>query len=232
MNAFVEAHAALEAETTATEGPSKTVPAHAEIVGGCEYWRNAKGHLVPVETIAVTDQLMDEVVRKIVRYTLALQAQISRYKGHTLDDILGIREVFAQEYNVTLGGPKGNTTFTQFDGLAKVSVKIADVTVWGPELELAKAKVDQCLREWTEGAMPELRAFVEAAFQVDKAGQINRANLLYLLRLKIDNPTWNEGMDLIRTAERPMGSKEYVQVHLRDELGGSWRHVAIDLAAA
>lgn len=234
---YAEAHADLEA-AIAEEGAAIAAaaevapPRHVVVLGGDKYMRDPKGRLVPVETIEAFDLLMDETVRKIARFAEELRDQIARYKQHTLNDVLGLKEILAQEHNVTIGGEKGNITLTTFDGLMKVTLKIADVTVFGPELQAAKAKVSECLRGWSEGATPELRAVVENAFAVDQEGKINRANLLYLLRLNIDNATWKEGMALIRQAERPMGTKEYVQVHVRKSVGDRWEHVAIDVAAA
>lgn len=229
MTYYDEAHDILEAEAA----PAAPAEAPGVVrIGEDRYMRDPKGRLVPIETIAPFDLLMDETVRKVAHFATELRDQIARYKQHTLDDVLGLKALLAQEHNVTIGGEKGNITLTTFDGLTKVSLKIADVTIFGPELQAAKAKVSECLRTWTEGAPPELRAIVENAFAVDQDGQINRSNLLYLLRLNIDNPTWREGMDLIRKAERPMGTKEYVQVHVRKGVGERWEHVAIDVAAA
>lgn len=203
-----------------------------EIVNGKAHMTDVKGRLVPVELIKPVDLLMDETVRKVAFFAQELSAQVARFKQHTLDDIAGFKALLAQEHNTEIGGAKGNITLTSFDGLVKVSVKIADLTMFGPELQNAKAKVTECIRTWAEGAAPELVALVESAFQVDQEGRVNRSDLLYLLRLDIDHPTWVEGMDLIRKAERPMGTKEYVQVHVRPHTGAKWEHVTIDVAAA
>lgn len=203
-----------------------------EIVNGKAHMTDVKGRLVPVDLIKPVDLLMDETVRKVAFYAQQLSAQVARFKQHTLDDIAGFKALLAQEHKTDIGGPKGNITLTSFDGLVKVSVKIADLTMFGPELQNAKAKVTECIRTWAEGAGPELRALVESAFQVDQEGRVNRSDLLYLLRLNIEHPTWLEGMALIRQAERPLGTKEYVQVHVRPHTGAKWEHVTIDVAAA
>lgn len=213
-------------DTLMAERPGVTV------IAGRDHLTDVKGRLVPVELIKPVDLLMDEVVKKVARYAVELSAQVSRYKQHTLDDVAGFKALLAQEHGTTIGGGKGNITLTSFDGLTKVSVKIADLTMFGPELQNAKAKVTECIRTWSEGSRPELIALVENAFQVDQEGRVNRSDLLYLLRLNIEDPLWIEAMDLIRKAERPMGTKEYVQVHRRTHTGAKWELVAIDVAAA
>jgi len=225
MTFFEEAEAELAAEAAAPA-------AGLTLVAGKPHMTDVKGRLVPVDMIKPIDLLMDEVVRRIFGFTRDLNAQVARYKQHTLDDVLGFKALLAQEHGVKVGGDKGNITLTTFDGLTKVTVKIADLTFFGPELQSAKTKVTECIRSWAEGARPELMALVENAFQVDQEGRVNRSDLLYLLRLEIDDPTWREAMELIRAAERPIGTKEYVQVHTRANAGAKWEHVTVDVAAA
>jgi len=229
MNALAEAHATLDAEL-AQDTPAPR-PGTVE-VDGKPHLRDPKGRLVPLDLVKPVDLLMDEEVRKIVRFAQELSAMVARFKAHTLDDISGFKALVAQEFNASLGGEKGNVSLTSFDGLMKVSLKIADVVAYGPELQAAKAKVTECIRNWQGGADPRLVALVENAFQVDQEGQVNRSNLLYLLRLNLDDPTWLEGMEAIRQSERPSGTKEYVQIHVRPDAGAKWQHVTIDLAAA
>ncbi len=225
MNALADANATLDAALAPTR-PG------AVLVNGKEHLTDPKGRLVPVDLIKPQHLLEDEEVRKIVDFAKALSAQVKRFKQHTLDDISGFKALVAQEFDASLGGEKGNLTLTTFDGLMKVSLKIADVVQYGAELQAAKAKVTECIRNWQGGADPKLVALVENAFQVDQEGQVNRSNLLYLLRLSIDDPVWTKAMDAIREAERPAGTKEYVQIHIRPNPGAKWEHVTIDLAAA
>jgi hypothetical protein len=138
----------------------------------------------------------------------------------------------AQEYDAKVGGPKGNKTLMSHDGLFKVSVQVADNIAFGPELQTAKTLVDECLNEWAESARPELRAIVTRAFNTDKEGQINRSEIFMLLRLEINDPRWQRGMQAIRDAMRVVGSKTYPRCHRRDTPDGKWKAVTIDLAKA
>ncbi len=218
--------------TTAVADVPVAKPDHVVVINGRDHMYDAKGHLVPVELIETVELLEDETVRKIVRFAKDLQAQLRRFKDHTQDDIAGLRAVVAQEHNVSMGGAKGNLTLHAYDRLSKVSLKIADLTFFDDSLQLAKAKVTECIRQWSGGAQAELVALAEAAFRVDQEGRVNRNDLLFLTRLRVENnPLWDEAMELIRKAERPLGSKEYVHIHVRDTIKDKWTHVAIDLAA-
>ena len=202
------------------------------VVNGRAYMPNAKGNLVPVETIRASDRLEDEIVRKIIGYAVDLSDQISRFKGHSFDDLGSFEALLAQEYGLTKGGAKGNKTYMSFDGLLKVSVQVQDYIDFGPQLQVAKGLVDECLNEWAADSRPEIRAIVTRAFNTDKAGQINRAEIFMLLRLEIEDERWNKAMLAIRDAIRVVGSKTYIRYYRRATIEQAFEPISIDMAKA
>lgn len=201
-------------------------------VGGKAYMPNAKGALVPLGLVRPMDKLIDEAVRKIVAYAVDLEAQIARFRGHTFDDVASLQHLIAQDYGAKIGGEKGNVSLTSYDGTLKVTVQVADLIEFGPELQAAKRIVDECLSEWSEGSRDELRAVVTRAFQVDKEGKINRSEIFTLLRIDIEDERWRRAMDAVRDSIRVIGSKTYVRFHRRETVDGKWEPISIDLAAA
>lgn len=199
---------------------------------GARYMRDPKGSLVPIENVRAADQLEDETVRKMIGFAEDLSAQVARFKEHTFADIAAIQALYQQDYGSKPGGPKGNATYQSFDGRMKVQVQIADLIEFGPQLQEAKALIDECLVEWGAESRPEIRALVNRVFNVEKAGQINKAELFSLLRMEIEDPRWVSAMKAIRDAIRITGTKEYVRFYRRDRPTDAWRAVTIDLAAA
>ena len=208
------------------------IPSGRVIVGETPYMRDGKGGLIPTSLIKPQAMLEDELVRKVMGFAVALSDQVARFKEHTFDDISGFEALLAQEYQGTIGGAKGNKTLMTHDGLFKVQVQVADNIVFGPELQIAKTLVDECLNEWAEGARDEIRAIVTRAFNTDKEGQINRSEIFMLLRLEIEDPRWQRAMKAIRDAMRVVGSKTYIRCYRRETCDGAWEAVTIDLAKA
>lgn len=202
------------------------------LVNGKRYMPDAKGNLVPIETIRPADRLEDETVRKIMAFADELSAQISRFRGHTMTDLGEFDALLAQEYGTTKGGPKGNRTYQTFDGLMKVSVQVSEFIDFGPQLQVAKKLLDECLIEWAANSRPEIRAIITRAFNTDKEGKVNRAEIFMLLHLEIEDPRWQEAMRAIRDAMRVTGSKEYVRFYRRASVTDRWEAVTIDLAKA
>lgn len=202
------------------------------LVGDKPYMHDARGNLVPLENIKPADKLQDDTVRKVMAHARELSARIARFKGHTFDDLGAFEALLAQEYGAKVGGVKGNKTFMTFDGLMKIQVQVQDYIDFGPQLQVAKSLIDECLREWTADSRSEIRAIVTRAFNVDKTGQINRSEIFALLRHDIEDERWAKAMAAIRDAMRVVGSKTYVRCYERDSQDAEWRPVTIDLARA
>ncbi len=215
--------------------PETAIPAIASAtveIQGKTYMLNAKGALMPVELVKAADKLEDETVRKVLAFALDLSARIARFKSHTFADLNAFQALLEQEYGARAGGEKGNVTFQSYDGLMKVQVQIADLIEFGPQLQEAKKLIDECLVEWGAESRPEIRALVNRVFNVEKAGQINKAELFALLRMDIEDERWVRGMDAIRDAIRVTGTKEYVRFYRRARPQDRFEPVTIDLAAA
>lgn len=208
------------------------IPSGIVDVNGKPYMTDAKGGLWPVEVVKAQHKLEDELVRKIMGFALALSAQVTRFRGHTFTDLGEFDALLAQEYGLTKGGPKGNRSYSTYDGLFEIQVRVQDQIDFGPELQTAKGLVDECLNEWSEDARPEIRAIVTRAFNTDKEGKINRSEIFMLLRLEIEDQRWQEAMRAVRDAMRIVGSKSYLRFRMKEAADAGWTSVTIDLAAA
>lgn len=215
-----------------TDFTPASIPTGKTLVNGVEYMHDAKGGLIPTEMVKPQHQLEDETVRKIMGFWVALSDQVARHKAHVIEDIDAFVGVLEQEYGAGKGGKKGNMTLSTVDGLFKVEVRIADFIDFGPELQEAKKLVDQCLNEWSEDARPEIRAIITNAFHTDKAGMVNRAEIIKLTRLPIEDARWRRAMDAIRDAQRVVGSKTYIRCWQRKRFDAAWQPVTVDMAKA
>jgi hypothetical protein len=219
-------------ETTATATPNAALTSAVQVIGDKQFMADAGGRLVPVDLVKPEHRLEDDTVRTIVGHALNLNAQITRFRGHTFDDINTFVDLLAERYGGKRGGKKGNVTITTYDGTQKVVIQVQDQLSFGPELQVAKDLVDTCITKWAVGANDEIRALVEHAFQVDQAGKINRAALFQLRRLDIEDEQWREAMAALGEAIRVIGSREYVRIYKRADARAKWEAITIDLAQA
>ena len=202
------------------------------LINGKEYMTDAKGAYVPLAMVKPQHKLEDETVRKIINFAVDLNAQIARFRGHTMTDLGSLDALIAQEYNAKIGGAKGNRTYQTIDGLMKVQVQVSEQIDFGSELQVAKSIIDECLTEWSADSRAEIQSIITRAFNTDQEGKINRAEIFMLMRHQIADPRWQRAMDAIRDAMRVTGSKEYVRFYTRKKITEAWQAVTIDLAKA
>lgn len=202
------------------------------VMNGREFMHNAKGGFDPIGNVKDQYKLEDQTVRKCIEFALNLNAQLSRFRGHTAADLSALDALLGEKYNVTIGGKKGNRTYQTYDGLMKIQVQVSDLISFGPELQVAKALIDECLTEWSADSRPEIQSIVIRAFNTEKEGQVNRADVFMLLKLEIEDTRWKMAMEAVRDAIRVTGSKEYVRFYKRESIDADWLPITIDLARA
>lgn len=224
-----------EIQSTTSFQPAP-VPTGIEVIGGKEYMRDARGALMAVEAIKPADKLQDEMVRKVMGFALGLSQQVARFKEHTFGDVLDLDALLEQQYGLTKRGNrpegKGNRTYMTYDGLFRVQVQVADTIDFGPELQIAKALLDECMIEWTVDAQPEIRSIITRAFNTEKEGKVNRSDIFMLLRIDSADPRWLKAMDAIRDAMRVVSRKEYIRFGMRDDPTQDFTSITINLAVA
>jgi hypothetical protein len=196
------------------------------------YLKDAKGHLVPLDRVRPVDTLEDQLVRDLMGHAGELSGQIARFKAHCFDDVGAFLSLLAERYGAKRGGAKGNMTFTAYDGRLKVQIAVADRLVFGPELQVAKALIDECIVEWAAGVNANIRALVEHAFRTDQEGKVSREAVFALRRIEIDDERWRSAMAAIADSIRVESTKTYIRFYRRDDPAKPWQAVTIDLASA
>lgn len=148
-----------------------------------EYMKDRKGRLVPVAQVSDYDLAMDSFVREQVAAAKVKSADLSDFKQRAFDECYAWLDLVAEKYGRTRGRVKGNVTFSSFDGSEQITIRVQETLTFGPELQIAKDLIDECVTEWSEGANANLRAIIGDAFQVDKEGQLNTGRILSLRRV-------------------------------------------------
>jgi Protein of unknown function (DUF3164). len=194
------------------------------------YRENARGDLVPEASIAPIDIVRDQLVMEIVKKAEDMRSLLRALKQNVFEDIESFIELSAEQYGVKTGGLKGNCTLTSFDGRYKIVRANADELTFDERLQAAKALIDECVREWSQGANPGLITLVNDAFRVDKQGGLSATRILGLRRHDINDPRWRRAMDAISDAVQIVGSKSYVRVYERVGKTESYKQIPLDIA--
>ncbi|ALU41907.1 DUF3164 family protein [Pseudoalteromonas rubra] len=195
------------------------------------FMKDGKGNLVAVVNIKQTDLIKDEFVRKAVEKAKKQQAELAEFKQKQMEEADDFLELLAQEYDVNLGGKKGNITLRSFDHSLSVKIQVQERIELGPELQVAKQVIDECLNEWTEGGNQNIKAIVNKVFATDKQGTLNPQRILSLRRLEISDDTgkWQKAMDIIAESVTAIDSCRFIRFYEQDEQGAD-QAISLDIA--
>jgi hypothetical protein len=196
-----------------------------------EYMKDGMGRLVPMDLIPEIDRERDSLVKELINRARVLQTDMKRFKERIMGDVQAFVELSAEKYDVSLGGKKGNVSLTSFDGRLKIQMAISETMSFDERLKAAKALVDECIGDWTEGSRSELKVLVLDAFQVDKEGRINTGRILGLRRLQIEDPRWIKAMTALSGSLQVVGSKSYIRLYERTGDDDKWTAIPLDMAA-
>ncbi len=194
------------------------------------YWKDAAGNLIPESKVKDIDKLRHQVVTDLCTMAEHARDGLAAFKLHAMQEVAALVATSMEQYGVKSGGEKGNVTLTSFDGKYKMVRQMQDRIVFGEELLAAKALIDECVQEWSEGANDNIRVLVNHAFQTDKEGKINTGRVLGLRRLAIKDAAWQQAMQAIADSMQTASTKPYVRFYKRDDGTGEYRAISLDVA--
>jgi hypothetical protein len=106
-----------------------------------------------------------------------------------------------------------------------------DNLAFDERLQAAKALIDACIKDWTQGSRSEIKALIDNAFQVDKEGKISTGRVLGLRRLDIKDQQWQSAMQAISDSVQVLGSKPYIRIYERVGDSDNYQPISLDLAS-
>ena len=200
---------------------------HVEIPAG--FKQDAKGRLIPETHIKPIELERDDLTQALIEKAKTLQGQMQKFKRQAFNDVTAFVQLSAEQYDIKIGGNKGNITLLSFDGKYKVVRQIQDSIRFDERLSAAKALIDECIQSWSEGSSDNIKILVNDAFQVDKEGKISVSRVLGLRRHAIEDARWQKAMQAISDSIIVTDSKNYIRFYERDS-EGKYQAISLDFA--
>ncbi len=194
------------------------------------YMQDAQGRLIPLSKIKPMDLERDKLVKQIAADAKIESDILFNFKKKTMKAINSFSDKSAKEYKVGLGGEKGNITLLSYDGKLKIVRSVSEYIVFNERLQVAKALINECIQEWSDGSRDEIKVLINDAFSVNKQGKIDKNRILGLRRVQIKHPKWKKAMDAITESIQVANSKEYIRVYEQTE-DGRYLPINLDIAA-
>jgi hypothetical protein len=193
-----------------------------------KFLHDNQGREVPIDYI-------DKVIKK--RHFIVMEsfeklgqyiALTQNFKKWVFETVKGYLDDVAGEYHEKW---QGNATIMDFSQTKRIEVDIQKYITFDERLNIAKLKIDNCMKKWSEGSCGELRTLVMDAFRVDKKGNVDTKLILGLRQYKFDEPDWNEAMDIIAQSLLITGSKTYIRFASRTGADGRWVNHVLNFSA-
>ncbi len=191
--------------------------------------QDSKGRLVPESAIKPIDFERDALVSRLIKNVKEVLQQLKQFKALAFGDIAAFVDLSLEQYDVHLGGNKGNVTLYSFNGQFKIVRQIQDSIRFDERLQAAKVLIDECIQSWSADSNDHLKVLILDAFQVDKEGKISTGRVLGLRRHDIKDEKWLQAMDAIAESINIVDSKSYVRFYERDK-DGKYQAISLDFA--
>lgn len=191
------------------------------------YWLDGQGYAVPVNVIDSQIKNRDQLVTKLIARARKLHTIIAVEKKLMSEEIAAfLNNAAAREGETWSGG----TTLYSFAMDEAVVVKIAKRLQFDEKLNIAKSKINECIKNWAPGSNDNLVALVNRAFDVDSKGEVDARQILGLRQLKIKDELWSEAMNLIADSMQVQSTKTYFYFQEADA-DGKLQSIVLDFAA-
>ena len=149
-------------------------------IDGITYWLDAEGAMRPEEAISKADKQKEEIIDDIFAGVFHERGKIADFKKHITEALDVYIEKLAKKAKVE--GWKGNITLQNYDATRRIMIRKSEIQIFNEKLQFAKTKFDEWVVKKTQGGGDaDLSEIVQKAFEVDKAGQINKSFLFKLL---------------------------------------------------
>lgn len=163
--------------------------------------RRPDGSYVSLSDIEPPKAVAHELVTTLFPQAMQARDELVRLKRLALSEMRAYREMMLADHGVTVGGKEGNMTLRSLCGRFMMRMAVQKQVTFGPELEAAKALIDEFLeQELAKGGSDAIHQIIEKVFKVNSKGRLDTSGILGLREHRFDDPLWNRAMDAIEDA--------------------------------
>lgn len=190
----------------------------AKVIGSGknQIWIDPDGAEVPVKYIDAEAKDRDQAVTSVFDIIEVLEQNIIKTQEKVKKLVSKYLETIAASYGEKW---QGNATLLDFGHDFKIEIQTAKRLTFDEKLQIAKTKIDECVKRWSEKSDGKIKLIIDKAFSVDKEGMIDTKLVLGLRKVAINDPEWQQAMQMISDSIIVSGTKQYMRFYRKNAEG-------------
>lgn len=195
-------------------------------------WIDEQGHNVPAIHVSKANKLAEAGAAKLLKEAEFINKKMVAFKKMVDEISNNVIVATAKSFNGRQPTAKGNYTWYNFDRSVKIVVSINDyITFDDITIQMSKEKLNNFIDNTLTSDQLFVKDLVQDAFSTTK-GKLDAKKVMSLTkyRTKIDNPDFQEALNLLEAAIRRPSSAKYFNVYYR-EADGSYKLVNLNFSS-
>ncbi|KQI69399.1 hypothetical protein AN189_02970 [Loktanella sp. 3ANDIMAR09] len=189
------------------------------------------GSTIHYDKLKPEKQIEHDAATGLCHAALTMSAELMRFKHQSLAEMVAARVMMFEDHGVKKGGAQGNLSLRSVCGRYLVKMTVAKHITFGPQLEAAKALIDEFMTdELGKGGSEIIHEIVTKVFRLNGKGRIDRDGILGLREHRFEDDRWTRAMDAIDEAICRDSSTTYVNFYTVDPASGAETRIPLDLA--
>lgn len=193
-------------------------------------WINRNGKPIPMKNIPKHIRRRDKTVGAIMKLALKLQERMKSDKAKMHKLVNDYCKYVAEVKDSSDLTPEGNLQLSDYANLNLVSLYQNQIIGFDEQLNVAKGIINKCLVKWSKGSNVNLRIIVDNAFKIDNKGNLNRATILGLTQIEINDKNWQKAISLIKSSIFTKDTKQYLKIAMRSDTKQKFEGVTLDMS--
>ncbi len=190
------------------------------------------GQPVPAKYVKPYDRKRDAVAKAILADFQKAEALLIAVKERSVARVRDLQESARKDAGVkALGGEKGNIQFRSFDGSILIRYDADARTEFDERLALAQQLINEAVKELAAGSKnADLVEIATRAFQPRRSGRLDMQRVRDLCNYKVSHPKWKQAVEIIKTCERQVGTRNYIRVAVREDRDSKPTYINLNIA--
>lgn len=193
-------------------------------------WINRNGKPIPMKNIPKHIRRRDKTVVSIMKLALKLQERMKSDKAKMHKLVNDYCKYVAEVKDSSDLTPEGNLQLSDYANLNLVSLYQNQIIGFDEQLNVAKGIINKCLVKWSKGSNVNLRIVVDNAFKIDSKGNLNRATILGLCQIEINDKNWEKAISLIKSSIFTKDTKQYLKIAKRSDTKEKFHGLTLDMS--